>query len=328
MSSIRDVAKLAGVSPATVSRVMNGTANVTEEKRRRVEAAIKETGFQPNELARALYKKSSKMIGIIVPDIENPFFSELAKAVENEAYRNGYRILLCSSGGDREKEAVNIQMFHQLRADGIIVITRCAETGKALADCPIPVVLVDRKIEGFKENAFIEGDNYKGGLIAARHLLECGCKNIVFMREPAGYSSGRKRCQAYQEICKEYGLQEQIVDCGYDYEDGLKAAKAILEKYPKVDGILAGNDIVALSVYKIFTGAGKKIPDEVQLVGFDDIGFGELFIPELTTIHQPIQEMGQLAAQIIIKAVNGEAYEKKNIFDTWLVQRGTTLGKK
>ena len=135
MTSIREVAKLAGVSPATVSRVMNGTANVNEEKKKRVEAAIKETGFQPNELARALYKKSSKMIGMIVPDIENPFFSELAKAVEDTAYQNGYRILLCSSGGDEEKEAVNIQMFNQLRADGIVVMTNCAETGKALEDC-------------------------------------------------------------------------------------------------------------------------------------------------------------------------------------------------
>ena len=184
LTSIREVAKLAGVSPATVSRVMNGTANVNEEKKKRVEAAIKETGFQPNELARALYKKSSKMIGMIVPDIENPFFSELAKAVEDTAYQNGYRILLCSSGGDEEKEAVNIQMFNQLRADGIVVMTNCAETGKVLADCPIPVVLVDRKLDGFKENALIESDNYRGGFMAAEHLAKCGYKNIVCMKEP------------------------------------------------------------------------------------------------------------------------------------------------
>lgn len=174
LTSIREVAKLAGVSPATVSRVMNGTANVNEEKKKRVEALIKETGFQPNELARALYKKSSKMIGMIVPDIENPFFSELAKAVEDTAYQNGYRILLCSSGGDEEKEAVNIQMFNQLRADGIVVMTNCAETGKVLEDCPIPVVLVDRKLDGFNENAFIEADNYKGGYLALEHLVQCG----------------------------------------------------------------------------------------------------------------------------------------------------------
>ena len=103
MTSIREVARIAGVSPATVSRVMNGTAKVNEEKRKRVEAAIEETGFRPNELARALYKQSSKMIGAIVPDIENPFFSELAKAVEDEAYKNGYRIMLCNSGDDLEE---------------------------------------------------------------------------------------------------------------------------------------------------------------------------------------------------------------------------------
>lgn len=224
------MAKLAGVSPATVSRVMNGTANVNEEKKKRVEAAIKETGFQPNELARALYKKSSKMIGMIVPDIENPFFSELAKAVEDTAYQNGYRILLCSSGGDEEKEAVNIQMFNQLRADGIVVMTNCAETGKVLADCPIPVVLVDRKLDGFKENALIEADNYKGGCLAAEHLVKCGCKNIVCMKEPTGYSSGRRRYEGYLDVCKKYNLKEQSVDCCYNYESGLRAAEEIIKK--------------------------------------------------------------------------------------------------
>ena len=324
MTSIREVAKLAGVSPATVSRVMNGTANVNEEKKKRVEAAIEETGFQPNELARALYKKSSKMIGMIVPDIENPFFSELAKAVEDTAYQNGYRILLCSSGGDEEKEAVNIQMFNQLRADGIVVMTNCAETGKVLADCPIPVVLVDRKLDGFKENALIEADNYKGGCLAAEHLVKCGCKNIVCMKEPTGYSSGRRRYEGYLDVCKKYNLKEQSVDCCYNYESGLRAAEEIIKKYPEVDGVVAGNDIVAMSVYKVFTRHGKKIPQEVQLVGFDDVGFGELFIPELTTIHQPIKEMGHLAAEIILKAVNGEPYEKKNVFDVKLIERETT----
>ena len=138
MTSIREVARIAGVSPATVSRVMNGTAKVNEEKRKRVEAAIEETGFRPNELARALYKQSSKMIGAIVPDIENPFFSELAKAVEDEAYKNGYRIMLCNSGDDLEKEMANIQMFQQLQADGIIITTNCAETGRILKNCPVP----------------------------------------------------------------------------------------------------------------------------------------------------------------------------------------------
>ena len=160
--------------------------------------------------------------------------------------------------------------------------------------------------------------------MAAEHLAKCGCKNIVCMKEPTGYSSGRRRYEGYLDVCKKYNLKEQSVDCRYNYESGLRAAEEILKKYPEVDGVVAGNDIVAMSVYKVFTRHGKKIPQEVQLVGFDDVGFGELFIPELTTIHQPIKEMGHLAAEIILKAVNGEPYEKKNVFDVKLIERETT----
>lgn len=327
MTSIREVARIAGVSPATVSRVMNGTAKVNEEKRKRVEAAIEETGFRPNELARALYKQSSKMIGAIVPDIENPFFSELAKAVEDEAYKNGYRIMLCNSGDDLEKEMANIQMFQQLQADGIIITTNCAETGRILKNCPVPAVLEDCKLDNIGEHAFVEADNYQGGCLATQHLLECGSKKIVCMKEPTGYSSGRKRYKGYADVCKKYGLKERIVDCCYDYESGLRAAEEILKRYPEADGVIAGNDIVAMSIYKVFTRHGKKIPQEIQLVGFDDVGFGKLFIPELTTIHQPIREMGHLAAEIIIKAVNKEPYEKENVFGVELVKRETTKEK-
>lgn len=189
MTSIRDVAKIAGVSPATVSRVMNGTANVNEEKRQRVEAAIEKTGFCPNELARALYKKSSKIIGVIVPDIENPFFSELAKAVEDEAFQNGYRMLLCSSGNNAEKEMQNIQMLVQMKADGVIIMTNSVDTGKVLKTCPVPVVLVDRTLQNVNEKAVVKSDHYKGGYLAAEHLVQCGCKNIVCLKEPSGYSS-------------------------------------------------------------------------------------------------------------------------------------------
>ena len=216
MTSIREVAKLAGVSPATVSRVMNGTANVDEKKRQRVLEAIEKTGFRPNELARALYKKSSRMIGVIVPDIENPFFSELSKAVEEQAYRTGYRILLCNSDDDPQKEMMNIQMLVQMKADGIIITTNCDSTSRVLGDCPIPVVVVDRKLKGESGTAFIEADHYKGGRLAARHLVECGCKNIVCLRGPLAYSSGRQRYQGYLDICEKYGLKEQYVDCTYD----------------------------------------------------------------------------------------------------------------
>ena len=192
MTSIRDVAKIAGVSPATVSRVMNGTANVNEEKRQRVEAAIEKTGFCPNELARALYKKSSKIIGVIVPDIENPFFSELAKAVEDEAFQNGYRMLLCSSGNNAEKEMQNIQMLVQMKADGVIIMTDSADTGKVLKACQVPVVLVDRTLQNVNEKAVVKSDHYKGGYLAAEHLL--GVHPAVRFLPAHGTSPVQARC--------------------------------------------------------------------------------------------------------------------------------------
>lgn len=324
MASIREVARLAGVSPSTVSRVMNGTANVDEEKKQRVLWAIDETGFRPNELARALFKKSSKMIGVIVPNIENPFFNEMAKAIEEEAYQQGFKILLCSSDDDAKKELMNIQMLNQMNADGIIIMTNSDQTGQEIAECKLPVVLMDRKVTGGDEIAFVESDHYKGGRMAAQHLMECGCKNIVCIRGPIEMSSGQKRYQGYQDFCKEYGISEQYVECTYDYEAGLRAAEEVLQKYPGVDGIIACNDMVAISVYKILTREGFRVPDDIQLIGFDDVNISRLFTPELTTIKQPITKMGTLAAQIIIENGEGLPFQKENILDVKLIERQTT----
>ena len=148
MTSIRDVAKLAGVSPSTVSRVMNGTARVDDEKRQKVERAISETGFKPNEVARSLYKRSSKIIGILVPNIINPFFNELAGAVEEECDRRGYRLTLCNSNDDLEKEKRNLSLLERMNADGVILMTNMDEIHKEVGNCRIPVVMIDRQIEG------------------------------------------------------------------------------------------------------------------------------------------------------------------------------------
>ena len=328
MTSIREVAKIAGVSASTVSRVMNGTANVDESKRQRVLAAIEQTGFRPNELARALYKKSSKIIGVIVPNIENPFFNELAKAIEEAAYRGGYKILFCNSDDNSEKEEMNIQMLVQMNADGIIIMTNCESTSRVLAECPIPVVVVDRKMTDVGEIAYIESNHYKGGRIAAEHLVQCGCKNIVCFRGPMEFSSGQQRYQGYRDVCEQYGLKEQCIDCKYDYEAGLSAAKKMLQKFPKADGIIACNDMVAISAYKILTKQGLRVPEDIQIVGFDDVKFSRLCTPELTTVAQPIREMGMMAAGIIIRHVDGVEYQKKNVFDVKLVQRETTQMKR
>ena len=324
MASIREVARIAGVSPSTVSRVMNGTANVEESKREKVLRAIEETGFKPNELARALYKQSSKIIGIIVPNIENAFFGELARAAEEEAYRNGYKILLCNSNNNTEKELMNIQMLNQMKADGIIIITNNDKTGKEIAKCEFPVVVVDRKLTGSGESAGIESDHYKGGILATEHLIECGCRNIVCLRGPLEVSSGQQRYRGYLAVCEKHGIKEQYIDCIYDYEYGLEATKALLQKYPNVDGIIACNDMVAISAYKTLTQTGYKVPEDIQIIGFDNIRLSWLLTPELTTVRQPIKEMGTLAVQIIVQHGKGLPFQKENIFDVELIERQTT----
>ncbi len=328
MSSIREVARRAGVSPSTVSRVINGTAKVDPAKAEKVLAIIAETGFKPNELARALYKKSSKIIGVIVPNIENAFFGELARAIEEEAYKNGYRILLCNSLNDTEKEVLNISTLNQLHADGIIIMTSSEDLKSRIGNCNIPFVILDREIEGLNEIACIESDHYKGGMLAAQHLLDCGCKKIICMRGPQRFSSGQQRFRGYLEVCRRNGLEELWMDCDYDYEDGLRVAEELLTKYPDADGMIACNDMVAIASYKILQKLGYRVPEDIQLIGFDNIRFSRLFTPEFTTILQPIKDLGRVAVSAIVENGKGVSVPKKLLFDVALVERQTTKGTK
>ena len=327
MSSIREVAKIAGVSPSTVSRVINNTANVDEEKRQRVLDAIEKTGFRPNELARALFKKSSKIIGVIVPTIENPFFNELAKAIEEEAYELGYRILLCNSNGNEMKELVNIEMLRQMHADGLIIMTNSNKTGRTIASCDMPVVMVDRTLKEDYVISTIESDHYQGGRIATEHLIECGCESIVCLRGPQQFSSGRKRYQGYKDVCEQYGIKEQWIECEYNHQSGMQAARELLQKYPDVDGVIASNDMAAMGVYKVLHGEGYSVPEDIQIIGFDNIRMSWLFTPELTTVTQPIKDMGRVAVQTIMDYNDGKKVQQLKVLDVSLVERQTTKRK-
>lgn len=327
MASIREVAKRAGVSPATVSRVINGTARVDEEKRERVEKAIEETGFRPNELARALYRKSSKIIGVIVPDIENPFFSELAKAIEKEAYEQEYRILLCNSDDQKEKELANLQMLAQLQADGVILMTNTGEKSQSYEAVSMPIVFVDRRLDEMGQTSVIEADHYAGGKLAAEHLIACGCRKITCIRGPQELSSGKKRYEGYREVCRQYSMKERFVDSTYKYEDGAKAAEEVLRRYPDTDGIIACNDMTAVSVYKVLQKRGYRVPDDIQIIGFDGVKFGRFLTPELTSVAQPIKEMGKCAVQMILGTVKELPRDREMKFPMMLIKGETTKNK-
>lgn len=327
MASIREVAKLAGVSPATVSRVMNGTANVDDEKKQRVLQAISETGFVPNAVARSLFKKSAKIIGLIIPSITNPFFTQMASAIEKAADEHGYRLIFCNTGTDLEKEKSALTMLASMNADGIILTTSNDEIEPFVEQCNIPVVITDRLFKKKDTGNYIHCDHYQGGRIAMEHLLDCGCKNIVCVKGPQMISSAKARYDGYHDVCRERGISEKTIDCDYDFHAGLAMTEELLKLYPEVDGIIACNDMVAISIYKVLHKKNISVPDEIQLIGFDGIYLSDLFTPELTTVAQPIEEIGRKAAELIIHKDEKDIVEKEYIFPAALVMRETTKKK-
>ena len=324
MISIREVAQLAGVSASTVSRVMNGTAKVDPEKKERVLRVIKETGFVPNEVARTLFRKSAKTIGVIVPSIRNPYFTELAAHIDTLSVHCGFRPFLCNTGYDPEKEKAAVQMLVSMNADAIIVASCSEQIREALNNCPIPVVALDAMLYGADVEACIFCDYYWGGRMAAEYLLECGCKNIVCIKGPQYRYSARCRYRGYQDVCQERGLPEQTVECDYDFNQGMVMTEELLERFPDVDGIIACNDIVAISTYKVLHKRNIPVPEKVQLIGFDDISLSTLLSPELTTISQPVKEMAEKAVELIVKDELTGMTGGKFVFPVTLVARQTT----
>lgn len=312
MPSIREIAQMAQVSPATVSRVLNGTAAVDPETEARVLKVIRETGYRPNEVARSLSKRSSRIIGCIVPNIINPFFTEIARAIEDKAYRHGYRLILCNSDEDPAKENEYIDMLTRMNADGIIITTTQAGADQPIHNCPIPVVILDRSANTVPATATVSADHYQGGRLATQHLIDCGCRTIVHLKGPQKYTSAALRLKGYQDVCREQGFEPRTIDCDFDFADGQIKTQALLAQYPDVDGIIAANDLVALSVYRVLANAHIDVPEKVQIIGFDNIYLSDLMTPALTTIGQPITTIGTLAADIIIAAVEGQPMTTQN----------------
>ena len=324
MISIREVAQLAGVSASTVSRVMNGTAKVDPEKRERVLRVIEETGFVPNEVARTLFRKSAKTIGLIVPSIRNPYFTELAAHIDALSLQCGFRPFLCNTGYDPEKEKAAVQMLVSMNADAIIVASCSEQIRETLNNCPIPVVALDAMLYGADVEACVFCDYYEGGRMAAEYLIERGCRNIVCIKGPQHRYSARCRYQGYTDVCRERNIPVQSVECDYDFNQGLAMTEELLEKYPDVDGIIACNDIVAISTYKVLYKKNIAVPNQVQLIGFDDISFSTLLSPELTTICQPVKDMAEKAVELIVNNELTGMTGGKFIFPISLAVRQTT----
>jgi LacI family transcriptional regulator len=311
LSTIKKVAQEAKVSVATVSRVLNSTGYVNEETRKKVLKVIEELDYKPNSVARSLFKKQSMTIALIVPNITNPFFPEVARAIEDVLSSKNYTLILCNSDDNAEKEKKYFEVMKQKYVDGVIVVTSTL-TPQYIEEKGIPIVAVDRFIDA--NIPCISVNNIEGAKRAVQHLRATGCKKIAHIRGPKNITSAEDRYNGYlSEVKKEAWFRPEYVKCGnFNIEQTTAATKNLLENNPDIDGIFVGNDLMAVGVIKAAIQLGKRIPEDISIIGFDGINLCKMTNPEITTIAQPIYEIGSVAAQTLLDLIEGKIVENKH----------------
>ncbi len=322
MPTIKDVAREAGVSVATVSRVLNDTGYVGTDTRKKVMKAIAQLNYSPNEVARSLYKRESRLIGLLLPDITNPFFPQLARGVEDELSRSGFRLLLGNSDENTEKELDYIQTFVQNNVVGIISATNHVDY-QIYNELKLPLVLLDRTSEEFPA---VYADGREGGRLAARTLIDKGAERITLVKGPAHVKPAQDRYKGALEELSRADVDFSVLSTtSYSFEEAKGWAEELFAKFPDTDGVIASNDIVGIAVLHEALKLGKRIPEELQIIGYDDIPQSSLSYPTLSTIRQPAYEMGREAAQLLIKIIRKEKDIEQTVqMPVELIERNTT----
>ncbi|MDR6716909.1 LacI family DNA-binding transcriptional regulator [Paenibacillus sp. 2003] len=322
MKTIKDVAQLAGVSVATVSRVINDRGYVHADTRKKVEDAVKALNFSPNEVARSLYKRKSKLIGLLLPDIANPYFPQLARGVEDRMQEQDYRLIFGNSDEDERKEQDYIQTFIQNNVVGVISSTNYPHSS-IYENLKIPVVFLDRTS---LDRPSVYADGREGGRLAAREIIKRGSRRITVMQGPSQIRPAQDRFEGAIEIIRDAGLDYRVIQTtSFSINEAGVWAEELFRKYADTDGVIASNDIAAMAVLHEAARVGRKVPDDVQVIGFDDIPMSSLLSPALSTIHQPAYEMGREAAGLLIQLVEQAAVDNKNIqLPVSFIERGTT----
>ncbi|AWV34594.1 LacI family DNA-binding transcriptional regulator [Paenibacillus odorifer] len=325
MMTIKDVAKIAGVSVATVSRVINESGYVNIDTRKKVEAAIKEMNYTPNEVARSLYKRKSKLIGLLLPDITNPFFPQLARGIEDRMQEQGYRIIFGNSDENEDKEMDYIQTFIQNNVIGMISSTNFPESD-VYSNLKIPVVFLDRTSNDCPS---VYADGKKGGRLAAQEIIARGSKKITVIQGPAHIKPAQDRFLGAIEVLNEMGISYNVIETSsFSHTVAEQWAVELFDKYIDTDGVIASNDIVATAVIHEAHRLGKRVPQDLQIIGFDDIPLSSLLSPALSTIRQPAHDMGREAAGLLIKLIEQDKVEEKIIqLPVSFVERETTRSK-
>lgn len=331
MVTIREVAKIAGVSTTTVSHVINNTRFVSDDVKLRVKTAMQELGYTPNALARSLRKGSTKTIGLVIPDNSNPFFAEIARTIEDIGYEKGYSVILCNSDNDAKKENSYVNVLIAKQVDGVVFITTAGllQSLDLFISSRTPFVIVDREVSQVP-TAVVLINNLKGGYLAAEHLIGLGHRRIACVTGPATISGSIERVNGYRQALTQAGLpidEQLIVPGNFQFGGGVAAMRSLLNLSDPPTAVFFCNDLMAVGGMRTLHYAGIKVPDQVSVVGFDNIQIASLISPELTTIAQPFNELGRVAANKLIETINSHESlpaQSYTVLDPYLIVRDST----
>jgi LacI family transcriptional regulator len=316
--TIRDVARLSGVSPMTVSRVINESDRVSPDTRRRVEQAISDLGYVPSRLARGLSRQRTGTLALIVPDVANPFFTLIVRGAEDVARRAGYRVLLCDTRADLSVEREVIEEMIAHRVEGI-VIAPVSDRSKGhlwrLAKFGVPFVLIDRTVAGV-ESEVVLGDSGGGARQLVEHLISLDHQRIGFIVESDEVSTARDRRRGYESALTAAGIPVDpaiVVHATVDPKGGFEGMRTLLELEDPPTAVFTVNNLVALGAIEAVRAAGLEVPDDVALVCFDDIAYASRLYPFLTVMEQPAEAFGTLGTQLLIDRIAGRGPQRPGV---------------
>ncbi len=320
-TTIKDVAKYAGVGIGTVSRVLNGEKAVNDGTRERVLKAMTELEFQPNKMAAKLRRNETRVIALLVPVVNHPFFAKLANYVEEEADKFGYSMILVSSQQRVEKEKDIIDRIRRREVDGAVFVTHYAHEAEELKNCPI--VSIDRPFG--KEYPYVTSDNYSAAFKAVEYLLERGCKKIGYVgSKPIVVSEVMERERAYRDVMKKHGMPEIILNEAVSHGEEKEVVESFFKKYGDVDGVFASGYTMAQVLYETAMQRGISIPDELQIISYDGAFRQWNNNRLLTCVEQPIEEMAREAVKLLINRIRGQETPERVELKTSFVIGATT----
>lgn len=311
--TIKDVATRAGVSKATVSRVINKNQNVNEKIRQDVLQAIEELGYYPNAFAKNLAKNTSNVLGLILPDITNPYFPILARGIEDASHRLGYSLFIANTDNNPIIELEYIDKMISQQVGGIILISSILDEAKVmkLSELSVPFVLCDRFIMDTPFDT-VSIDNYKASYDAVQHLIRKGHKNICHISGPLHVQSASMRKQGYLDAMQEYQLEPCILNGDFNFESGYQLMKTIL-KERSTSAVFAGNDLIALGAMNAIQEAGLTVPTDISVIGCDDILFAQMSRPKLSSISIPAYQIGVTAVDMMVDRIKGVSMQPRNL---------------